>query len=340
MDTKIDWNDITLCPATLSDIDHRSDINILDNGKLPLFTAPMDTVVDNDNAELFLKSGINVCVPRGITTKNINIFQSYGLDEIIDIVNKDGHLHNKVLIDIASAHMKKCFNISKKIKEIHGSNVELMVGNIANPETYRRYCEIGVDWIRCGIGAGSVCTTSANVSIHYPMASLILECKEISYEFNNPTKIIADGGFRSFADIIKALALGADAVMLGGVLNKCVESCGINLSANVDKFIKEYDVIDLETAKQYLIENRPVYKLFRGMSTKEVQKSWNRTELRTAEGISKYNEVDYTLDKWLSNFTDYLRSAMSYCNAIDLNSFIGKAEYKIISQNAYSRFNK
>jgi hypothetical protein len=53
-----------------------------------------------------------------------------------------------------------------------------------NPDTYRKYCEIGVDYIRVGIGGGSACTTSANVAVHYPMASII-KCYEISKEFDD-----------------------------------------------------------------------------------------------------------------------------------------------------------
>jgi len=76
------------------------------------------------------------------------------------------------------------------------------------------------------------------------------------------------------------------------------------------------------------------------MSTKEVQKVWERKELKTGEGISKYNKVEYTLAGWRENFTDYLRSAMSYSNSRCLEEFIGEAQWVKISQNAFNRFNK
>jgi len=76
------------------------------------------------------------------------------------------------------------------------------------------------------------------------------------------------------------------------------------------------------------------------MSTKEVQKSWERKELKTGEGISKYNKVGYTLAGWRENFTDYLRSAMSYSNSRTLEEFVGQANWVKISQNAFNRFNK
>jgi hypothetical protein len=156
--TKFDWNDITIIPDTLSDISSRSEIDIfLKNGNLPIFTAPMDMVIDEDNIKYFTENKINVCLPRNIKydiNKSIEHFYSYGLDEIIDIFENNKPLPRKVLIDIANGHLTKLYNISNKIKEKFGDNIELMVGNIANPETYRKYCEIGVDYIRVGIGGG------------------------------------------------------------------------------------------------------------------------------------------------------------------------------------------
>jgi len=337
---KFDWNDITIIPDTLSTIASRSEINPLQNGKLPIFTAPMDMVIDENNISEFELNNVNVCLPRNVkfdSLKNDNYFYSYGLDEMIDLFESGKELPKKVLIDVANGHMFKLWEISKRIKEKYGNNIELMVGNIANPDTYRKYCEIGVDWIRVGIGGGSACTTSANVSIHFPMASLVNECYEISKEFDNPTKILADGGFRSFSDIIKALALGAHACMLGGIFNKCLESCS-------DNFLKDsvgiFHLIDEERAITNFNSGIDVWKYYRGMSTKEVQKSWNRKELKTGEGISKYNKVEYTLSGWRENFTDYLRSAMSYSNSRTLEEFIGQANWVKISQNAFDRFNK
>jgi IMP dehydrogenase/GMP reductase len=335
---KFDWNDISIIPDVLSDISSRKEVDITYNGKLPIFVSPMDTVVDETNAQIFNDNNINVCLPRHVKyseVRNDNYFYSYGLDEIIIIIDKKEFLPKRVLIDIAQGHMKKLLDTAKNIKDIYGNSIELMVGNIANPETYRKYCEAGVDFIRVGIGGGSACTTSANVSIHYPMASLINECYLISKEFKTPTKIIADGGFKNYSDVIKALALGANYVMLGGIFNKCLESCS-------DNFVKksEYKKIDKEEAINYYNNGVEVYKYYRGMSTKEVQKYWNKSEIKTGEGISKYNKVEYTLNGWIENFQDYLKSAMSYTNSKNLNEFIGKVKFIVISQNSFNRFNK
>jgi hypothetical protein len=340
---KLDWNDITIVPESISSISSRSEIYPFhDDSNLPLFASPMDTVVDENNYTKFLELGINVCLPRHIKysdLKDDRVFYSYGLDEIISILDNNDELPKRVLIDVANGHMLKLLETSKRVKE--NFNIELMVGNIANPETYRKYCEAGVDWIRVGIGGGSACTTSANVSIHYPMASLVNECYNISKEFDNPTKIVADGGFRNYSDIIKSLALGSHSVMLGGVFNKCLESCSENfIKINPKLGPSEYKEITKEEANEYFSEGGEVYKYYRGMSTKEVQKFWNKKELKTGEGITKYNRVEYTLEGWNENFIDYLKSAMSYTNSRNLKEFIGEAQWVQISQNSFSRFNK
>lgn len=337
---KYDWNDISIVPATLSPLNSRKEIIPFVEGRLPLFTAPMDKVIDHTNIDVFESNKINICLPRHIKYEDIksdNYFYSYGLDEIVELLDKGSKLPKRILIDVANGHMIRLWEVSRKIKETFGDSIVLMIGNIANPDTYREYCKIGVDYIRVGIGGGSACTTSANVSIHYPMASLINECSEYKKDFENPTKIVADGGFKNFSDIIKALALGADYVMLGGIFNKSLESCG-------ETFMKDtqgqYYKVDFERAKTAFSAGMDVYKYYRGMSTKEVQKSWNKLELKTGEGITKYNKVEYTLSGWCENFEDYLKSAMSYSGSKDLESFIGEAEFITITQNAFNRFHK
>ena len=75
------------------------------------------------------------------------------------------------------------------------------------------------------------------------------------------------------------------------------------------------------------------------MSTKEVQVEWGKEKLVTSEGIVKYNKVDYTLDGWTTNFKDYLKSAMSYTNSRDLESF-KESEFVFITDNARKRYDK
>lgn len=327
---KKDWKDITIVPAKISDINSRSDIKI--DEILPIFSAPMDKVIDSKSCNIFGKK-INICLPRGV--KNELYFQSFSIEETYDLFMSE-NLPKKVLIDTANGNMSKLINLSKKIKDKYADRIELMVGNIANPETFKEYCNIGVDYVRCGIGGGSVCLTAQNVGVFYPMASLISECSEISNIYKRKTKIIADGGFGEYSEIIKALALGADYVMIGGILSKCLESCSDNFIKRDNKFIKISD----KDAKSYFKEKGEIYKEYRGMSTKEVQRDWGKSKIKTSEGVTKYNLVEYTFDSWVENFEDYVKSCMSYTNSKNLYEFIGRVDFVQISENSYKRFEK
>lgn len=334
-----DWDNVTIIPAILSEISSREEINIHRNGnKLPLFIAPMDTVVDVNNYSLFSEMGFEVCLPRGEgNIFNEGIFISYGLDEIIEAMNNTQTLPKRLLIDIANGHMKRLHDTAKRIKSEY-PNTELMIGNVANPKTYSVFSAIGVDYVRVGIGGGSACTTSANAAIHYPMASLISECYEEKANLTTPAKIVADGGFRKFPDIIKALALGADYVMLGGIINKSLESCSPCYVYN-DK-MEIFEEVSLNDARIFMKNNQNVYKYFRGMSTKEVQTKWGKSTLKTSEGITKYNKVEYTIEGWVENFSDYLKTNMSYSNKRSIEDYIGKADFRFITPEAYARYNK
>ena len=106
---------------------------------------------------------------------------------------------------------------------------KIMTGNVANPNAYIYYADAGIDYLRACIGTGSRCTTSANVGVHYPTATLLDELrmeKEIEFGRPAPTKIIADGGIANFDDIQKCLALGAALVMSGSIFAKSWEACG------------------------------------------------------------------------------------------------------------------
>ena len=183
------------------------------------------------------------------------------------------------------------------------------------------------------------CLTTQQTGIGFPMASLIRECYLIKEEYEkklknegNIPKIVADGGMKDYADIVKALALGADYVMIGSIFNKALESAGDNyfwkfkISNKIAKFLYE--------------NNIPIKKKFYGMSTKIAQKKLGNINYKTSEGVVRYRNVEYTLKGWVENFEHYLRSAMSYSNANVLNEFIGKVNFNLITQNSFQRFNK
>jgi len=186
------------------------------------------------------------------------------------------------------------------------------------------------------------CLTTKQSGVGHPMASLIHEVRneKLLYvldhkddiDFKFPPAIVADGGMKDYSDIIKALALGADYVMIGSIFNKALESCADNYlyGIKLNKKIGEY-LFD---------KGFPIKKYFRGMSTKEAQKAMGKNTFKTSEGVVRYRKVEYHLYGWVENFQHYLRNAMSYADAKTLEDFIGKVEIIQISKSAYDRFNK
>lgn len=358
-DIKFDFDDILIVPESMSDISSRKEVNIYDEyGMLPLFTAPMDTVVNRENQDKFNENKIYSILPRGneLSSKDFvseNKFQwlAYGLDEFEEqfIKEKKSLKVNTdriyVLIDIANGNLGRLYDSVKSANKIYGSKLCLMIGNIANPDTFKEFAKLKVDYIRCGIGNGQGCLTTANIGIGYPMGSLVNECYEMKVENGFGTNIVADGGMRSYSDIIKALALGANQVMCGGIFNKALESASPTYFAigSGTQLIWEEEQDRREIINDFQVSyggmNFDLYKKFRGMSTKEVQKDLGKEILRTSEGIVKYNKVEYTLSQWCENFKDYLSSAMSYTNSKTLDEFRG-SQFVRITQNSFNRFNK
>jgi IMP dehydrogenase/GMP reductase len=353
---KFDFDDMLIQPAVTSTINSRKTVSVTDQyGMLPLFTAPMDTVTDASHLDVFRKHRICPLVPRTQTTNyslenciTVDSWVALSLDQVeklfgqATLIGKDGKV--RICIDIANGHMKRLTDAVGRIKKLHGDRVLLMVGNVANPGTFFELSEAGADYVRVGVGNGSGCSTSVHTGIGYPLASLIHDIHQGKLVREGSfANVVADGGIKKYADVIKALALGADYVMCGGLFNKALESAGNTFSAN--KKFEGYTVPG-DQVDQYSEEvgtafrmGSVFYKKFRGMSTKEVQAHLGN-EVRSSEGVTRMIQVEYTIAGWVENFTDYLSSAMSYTDSRDLASFIGKPHWNLITQNSLNRFNK
>lgn len=336
--------DITLIPAVISNITSRRECNpyVDDFGMLPLFAAPMSSVIDDKNWRTFHNNKINTIIPRNIDLEirlklcyNKLTFVAFSLDEFETYFCVKIPSKAHILIDVANGHMKKILDLCKEAKKINGDKLVIMAGNVANPQTYIQYAFAGIDYCRMSIGSGSQCTT-ANTGIYYPMGSLIIDTIKVKKDYQDNKhyadeeapelikwpKIVADGGFNTFGDIIKALALGADYVMLGRVFAKCEEACG--------------QVIDFPNYDEE--ETVSKYREYYGMSTKRAQKEFGKEGNKTEEGIASLVQVEYTLSDWTTRFTDYLRSAMSYTGHRSLDRFIGKVQFDILSPTAIRTF--
>jgi len=180
------------------------------------------------------------------------------------------------------------------------------------------------------------CTTSANSSIHYPMASLIDECNTIRDDLDLSAKIIADGGIRNFDEIIKCLGLGADLVMCGNLFNKALESAGTTFVKGTKCVVDQYSVETKRSFKAGLELEKEYY----GMSTKRAQREMGHEFLKTAEGLVRINPVEYTLGQWTENCKHFIKNAMSYTGKRELHGFVGNVDFNVITPMAFSAYNK
>lgn len=334
-------NEITIIPAATSTINSRKECNpyVKDNW-LPLFASPMASTINESNYEEYLKVGIPTVIPRNIPLELrfqllSKTFVAMSLDEFemtfgVPEYTFDAPVY--VCVDVAHGHMERLINSCAVAKGLHGDKVIIMTGNIAHPDTYYLYAKAGIDFVRVSVGSGNVCTTAANTGIYFPMGSLLSELyvrkqsvinninnpqSNVSYQYKSVPKIIADGGFNNFDQIIKALALSADYVMLGKIIAKSEEACG-------------------ETC--YIEDQK--YREYYGMSTKRAQKETGREGNNTAEGISTLVPIEYPIAKWTDNFKAFLKSAMSYSNSRTLEEFQRKAIVKIMTLEARNAYNK
>ena len=264
--------------------------------------------------------------------------------------------------------MKKLYDLVKRAKQKCGDLLQIMVGNIANPETYREVVKSGADYVRLGIGAGNGCITTSNTSIHYPMASLIAETYKVKRQlqasgYKKLPGIIADGGIRNYSDVIKALALGADYVMIGSLFARTIESPGKKIFNNFrgrDAEVTNFEDLHYDWDRKVwtgklsasapkrlkdrfipgTIDVGEIYVKFYGMASKDGQVAMNGAKTTTSEGITKVLSVEYTISGWIENMRDYLKSAMSYTGHRTLNEFIGGCDVVVCSPIAEGSINK
>lgn len=352
--------DVAVVQAPISYTDHRNDVNpmveICGRQSYPIFVSPMASVTDENNYKTWIQNNLTPVVPRSVQ-QNLSFeqrmeiaketFISVSLSEaenelysyLIDNVQENTIFY--ICIDIAHGTLNRLYNISKKLKREFGRHCVLMTGNIANPKAYSFYADADIDYVRVSVGTGSRCTSSCNVSVHYPMASLLDELNEerkaYAHSHNGyaPTKLIADGGIGWFDDIQKALCLGADAVMCGNLIARSEEACGEILYSD-----------SLESCKQGNYTNEPwkdntkPFREYFGMSCKCAQKITGGDGTRTAEGISKPVPVEYPISKWVDNMQSYLRSCMTYTNSRTIKEMQENAQVVILGGSGDASYRK
>ncbi len=203
-----------------------------------------------------------------------------------------------IVVDTAHGHSSAVVNMVKRIKS--AINVEMIAGNVATAEATIDLIKAGVDGIKVGIGAGSICTTRVIAGVGVPQLTAIIECSKAAKRYKIP--VIADGGIKQTGDIPKAIAAGADSVMIGGMLAGTDETPG----------------------EKVLLEGRS-FKVYRGMGSIEAMKEGSKDRYfqdmeddikkLVPEGIEGIVPYKGPLRDTIYQIVGGLRSSMGYCGA-------------------------
>ena len=311
MKEALTYDDVLLLPQ-YSDIRSRSEVSVgtdLGNGlklSLPIVSSPMDTISEDLMARSMSAAGGCSIIHRYNTPEEqaelVGHARVKGAENIGFAVGvSDDLLHRVsenllagatfVCIDVAHGHHIMMKHAIRAIRAAVGDDLHIMAGNVATLEGINDLADWGANSVRCNIGGGSICSTRVQTGHGHPGLQTILDCAKTDRD----VAIIADGGIRNSGDIVKALAAGADAVMLGSLLSGTKETPG----------------------EVYTRQDGTKYKTYRGMASKEAQADW-RGRYSSFEGISATVPYRGKVHNVLTDLEQGIRSGLSYsgCRSI------------------------
>jgi len=209
-----------------------------------------------------------------------------------------------VIIDTAHGHTEGVVNVLREIKSKF-KQLDVVVGNIATPEAAKFLVDAGADAVKVGIGPGSICTTRVVAGVGFPQFSAVLEVANAIKGTGVP--VIADGGIRYTGDIPKAIAAGADTVMLGSLLAGTKESPGETIIYEGRKFKSYRGMGSVEAMKQ-------------GSKDRYFQDVEDDIKKLVPEGIVGRVPYKGELFETMHQFIGGLRAGMGYCGAKDVET--------------------
>jgi IMP dehydrogenase len=214
-----------------------------------------------------------------------------------------------VCVDVAHGHAKVVNKTIRTLRDKYGDNVLVIAGNVATHAGADYLAAAGADAIKIGIGPGSVCSTRVKTGFGVPQLTAIMMCRQVD------RILIADGGIRTPGDAVKALAAGADFVMLGGMLAGTDETPGETLTRSTP------DGHDVRV------------KAFRGMASREAQEDFMgaMAEWKTAEGVAVEVPVRGPVAEVIRDVMGGIRSGMTYCGATTLKELTRKAQFVVVT---------
>jgi len=311
----LSYDDVLLVPK-YSDITSRSEVDITtDLDKvitldLPIIGAPMDTVVGTTMATALSHMGTFGVLHRYCTIDE----QSAMVEEVVanslgehpvaaaigatgDFLERAMELHGAgaeiFCIDVAHGHHSFVKRAIGVLRGKFGSDIHIMAGNVATAEAFEDISNWGADSIRVGVGGGAACSTRTRTGHGLPVLDSIIQCAESDAS----ALLIADGGIRNSGDIVKAIAAGADLVMVGSLLAGTDEAPGVVIT-------------DERSGKKV--------KVYRGMASGDAQTSW-RNKVSVVEGVSTTVPYKGSVVDVMENLVGGLRSGLSYSGCQNLN---------------------
>ena len=318
------FDDVLLVPQH-SEITSRDDVDLSTTlGKmkltLPIVSANMDSVTEGNMAVAMYQAGgagilhrfadrhavqewLHQC--RDVGAPRI---ASFGLSEDdFFLATNNPAAFDAICIDVAHGDHSRVISMIKRVRE-RCPDLDIIAGNVATGMAAFRLIEAGANIIKVGIGPGSVCSTRVVSGHGAPQLSAIIEVAE-QVKFRG-CSVIADGGIRYPGDIVKALAAGADAVMLGSLL------------AGTD-----------EAAGERIVEHGATFKTFRGMASREVQQEKRSGRKPRVEGVSAKIPYRGPVRDTLDNLEAGIRSGLSYSGANTLAELREVAEFVVVTGN-------
>ena len=312
---------------------------------VPFLSAAMDTVSEHK-----LVTALALAGGLGVIHKNMSIADQAKEVEMVKNYEFDKEKYKRVLIDkkgrlcvgaaigvtadmmdrvhalmdagvdvfvLDSAHgdSKNIINAIKNLR-LEYPSMELIAGNVATYEGALDLMKAGASAVKVGMGPGSICTTRIIAGIGVPQLQAVMDCARASKEMNVP--IIADGGIKYSGDVVKALAAGANTVMLGGLFATCEEAPGDIFESNGKK-----------------------YRTYRGMGSIEAMaKGSTDRYFQTghkkfvAEGVQGIVEVKTTVEELVFQLIGGLKAGMGYCGSKDIPTLQEKGTFIKITNNA------
>jgi IMP dehydrogenase len=219
-----------------------------------------------------------------------------------------------LVVDTAHGHTRNVIEALRRYRASYGDSIDILAGNVATPEGTAALIEAGADGVKVGIGPGSICTTRIVAGVGVPQLTAIMMCAAVAHDHDVP--IVGDGGIRYSGDIVKALAAGADSVMLGRLLAVAEESPG------------ESERVGGRVMKEY----RGMGSLGAMSAGSDRYPQVDRHKL-VPEGVEARLSVEGPLGEILYQLIGGVRAGMTYCGAESIADLRIKARFVQLTQS-------